>query len=561
MQTPATEAAISRQLIPRSSATRLALVGLAFFGWTMPARAQQVEARFDRYEVTLGAAKRQTVMTGFLLGGPVAELAVVSADDSGDRHLHVYGFRDGAWVRSHDLALRPQVLFVDVANIAGRDRILTYEGPSSSELPLGRLSWLDLRSGRPRDLVDVASSFAPPRDDEVPHVDLTRDVNGDGRDDLVVPDKRGFRVFVQTAGGRFADALQLGAPTDLSGILGADGYRYDPWSVSRIHEVDLDRDGRRDLAFWSEDHFEVHFQEEGGTFFPEAETLTTEVPFDSDDVFSLATGDMAGRVLHSLADVNGDGTADMVIFSLDGRRPSKKRSAWQVHFGEPAPDGGTAFSGEVGAEARAEGRIQFTMDRHRLGGDHVALMFTAIQPRYLERSLWKQIKGAMGDDVWLSLELYDLGTGILGDQPDAVRRIALDGAPSHREPGWVPLDIVLRGRAHQHRTQQGTWPRAFNRTLLIGDVTGDGRSDLLLEAEFTELHVFAGVPESSLFAEQPTKVKVALHDEEYTWLVDLNKDGRQDILMHQPFTSRNAHGAPKQPPGTEPQRVTMLIAR
>ena len=36
--------------------------------------------------------------------------------------------------------------------------------------------------------------------------------------------------------------------------------------------------------------------------------------------------------------------------------------------------------------------------------------------------------------------------------------------------------------------------------------------------------------------------------EEYTWLVDLNKDGVQDILMHHPST-------------TELNRVTMLIAR
>ena len=51
------------------------------------------------------------------------------------------------------------------------------------------------------------------------------------------------------------------------------------------------------------------------------------------------------------------------------------------------------------------------------------------------------------------------------------------------------------------------------------------------------------------------------NDEEYTWLVDLNKDGKQDILMHHPFTLRDAGGVPIRPPGTGPHRVTMLIAR
>ena len=69
--------------------------------------------------------------------------------------------------------------------------------------------------------------------------------------------------------------------------------------------------------------------------------------------------------------------------------------------------------------------------------------------------------------------------------------------------------------------------------------------DLLIESEFRELRIFVGVPGPDLFARRPQKVAVALHDEEYTWLTDLNKDGKQDILMHHPFTLRNAHGGPE----------------
>lgn len=50
------------------------------------------------------------------------------------------------------------------------------------------------------------------------------------------------------------------------------------------------------------------------------------------------------------------------------------------------------------------------------------------------------------------------------------------------------------------------------------------------------------------------------NDEEYDWLVDLNRDGKQDILMHHPFIFRDGHGAPQRPPGTGPHRVTMPIA-
>ena len=78
--------------------------------------------------------------------------------------------------------------FCDVANIDKRDRLITYEP--------GRLSWFDPESATERALVAVSSSFNPPREGEIPHVDVTRDVNDDDRDDLVVPDVDGFWVFI-----------------------------------------------------------------------------------------------------------------------------------------------------------------------------------------------------------------------------------------------------------------------------------------------------------------------------------------------------------------------------
>ncbi len=512
------------------------------------------EFTFEQYEVVIGAAERQTVLTGFLFGGAVADLAVVNIDANGDRRLCVYAFGDSTWVPRLDATLRPAVLFVDVANIAGRDRLVTYEP--------GRLNWFDPAAATERALVAATSNFNPPRNGEVPHVAVAQDVNGDERDDLVVPDVEGFWVFVQMSNGAFADPVPLGPATDMSRIYGADGYRYDPWSQSRVHQIDYNRDGRRDVVFWNEDHFEVHLQDERGLFAAAAEPFTTAVSFDSDDLNSIATGNMTGRVLHSLSDLNGDGVADLVVCSLEGERISSKRSTYEVHWGAPTA-AGTEFARGVDAAFKSNGRIQLAMDQHDFDRDGQSdLMFTTIEVQYLESSLWKKFKGFMGDDIWLDLEFYPMARGRYRDKPSATRRIQLDGVPSYREPGWVPLDIVLRGATHARREAQKRYLRAFNRTLLIGDVTGDGRSDLLIEGSHEELRVFVGVPGPDLFAPRPQKVAIALpHDEEYTWLVDLNEDGKQDILMHDPFTLRDVHGGPQRQPRTEPHRVTMLIAR
>ena len=56
-----------------------------------------------------------------------------------------------------------------------------------------------------------------------------------------------------------------------------------------------------------------------------------------------------------------------------------------------------------------------------------------------------------------------------------------------------------------------------------------------------------------LLVRKPQKVAVALPpDERNTWLVDLNRDGKQDLLVHQTPTGHEP---------TKPNRVTMLVAR
>lgn len=71
-----------------------------------------------------------------------------------------------------DATLRPEVLFVDVAKIGGRDRLVTYES--------GRLNWFDPESATERALVAVTSNYKAPRIGEILHVDVTRDVNDPG---------------------------------------------------------------------------------------------------------------------------------------------------------------------------------------------------------------------------------------------------------------------------------------------------------------------------------------------------------------------------------------------
>ncbi len=499
--------------------------------------AKGAEFGFEQYQIETGSARSQVVLTGSFLPGQGREIAVVSLEPNGERRLRLYAFGSGGWEREVDTELDPGVRFVDVARIGTADRLLTYRP--------GRLHWFDPESATERPLVTVGPEFYPPPGGEIRRIRVACDLNGDGLDDLLVPDSEGVQVYLQESGGTFAEPVKLGpaAPfleklafkdTRSYGELGWTA-RTHPWHRQRVHRMDYDRDGRLDLVFWNRNRFELYPQQASGRFQQPPLTFTSGVGFGSAGLHSLIFRDRKRwRVLRSLNDLNGDGVADLLTFSLAGKKLLKELSAYEVHFGAPS-DGGTVFAPEPDTSVQSDG-IQLGMRLHDFDGDgRQDMMFIRA-----DLGVRKIFRGLLTQAMSFDLEFYRMEGGRYPAQPTAVRKIR-----------WKS--------------------RAFP-AVLTGDVNGDGRSDLLLQKGRKRLRVFLGVPGPELFALEPLDVKVALPkatrnedrqlriyafgngpwesilDEEYTWLVDLDRDGRQDVLLHQP--SRKG-----------PHRVTILMAR
>lgn len=496
---------------------------------------------FEEHEIVTGPAKHQTVLTGFFLGGDLAELAVVNSDGKGNRYLRIYAFDEGTWALRLDTTLRSDVLFVDVAKINGRDRLIMYEH--------GRLNWFDPNSTMERALVEVTTNYKATDDGRISYIDITRDVNGDDLDDIVVPNIDGFWIATQLPNGSFSDPIKLGPPEPLldeTALGDTHSYRevgITPltvfWYLSRLHQMDYDQDGRSDLVFWNTDHFDVYCQDDRGMFSPIAETFTVDIPFDSDGAYSIAfefNGEnmfslISGfrettkrRVLHTFRDLNGDGVADLVIHSLEGRSLGKQRSLYEIYFGTPTPDG-TVFAQEVSTTIQPRGTAgglqpwgyssQWLQDFD--GDGEVDILFRDVQTGLVGMS-----RAMVGNSISMDLEFYRMENGVYPRKPTTKRKI---------RPAFAPFNA--RG--------------VFFPAVLLGDVNGDRRSDLLVGKNWEEMYIFLGVPGPELLSQIPEKIRATMpNDERNIWLVDINADDKQDILLYYPST-------------TESHRATLLI--
>ncbi len=132
------------------------------------------------------------------------------------------------------------------------------------------------------------------------------------------------------------------------------------------------------------------------------------------------------------------------------------------------------------------------------------------------------VRAMAGKSVALDVEFYRMEDGAFPRQPTAKRRI---------RPRLYPIGTGV-----------------FFPPVLIGDLHGDGRMDLVTGKGREELHIYAGIDAPGAFARAPQTLSIALPDDErHTRLVDLNKDAKQDILVYNNTTT--------------PHRLTTLISR
>ena len=472
--------------------------------WSIPLAASLLsgaaygELPYDSYLIDVGESDG-LVLHGNLTGGEVDSLVVFGdAGEDHDRRMVVYGFDGTGWELVHAAKIPDDVIFVDMLESADRDRLLMFRRD--------HVDWLDPDGWIRTTLVSAPSVYnVPPLD--VPQVEIVRDVNDDGKDDLVLPDFDGYWVWLQ---GEEPENDWIG-PVKLAATPTAIArFRSVSYRPRAIYDLDYDGDGRNDLAFWEDDQFLVYRANNAGF---DAKPLALELPieFSSDDftvsigIGTRAESDADRVTLYDVGDYNGDGVGDLVATTLTVSGFLDQSTRYDFYFGERVGDS-TRFEKTPATMIESDG-IQGPFETDDFDNDGRQDFGMAS----IDIGIGKIIGALLTGSVRFDVDFYVMRDNAYPEEPNVTKPIRFRFS--------LRSGSVLGGR----------W-------LDTGDVTGDGLADLLVPSD-SGIEVYAGTGDAKLFQTRPTTILIDFPDTAMirgVTIADLNDDGRDDMVMRFP---------------------------
>ncbi len=241
----------------------------------------------------------------------------------------------------------------------------------------------------------------------------------------------------------------------------------------------------------------------GVSFSPAAVELPTPFELTTDDVtVSFGFGrdvDQTRSLLYRVDDFNGDGVGDIATSTLEVGGLFDQATRYDFYFGRRSGNA-TVFDGVPDTSISSDG-VQGPLERSDLDGDG-RVDFGMLS---FKLGIGKIVSVLLTGSVSFNMNFYLMGKGGYAADPNVQRRVKLR------------LDLGS-GRV------AGNW-------ISVGDLTGDGIQDLLVQADADRVDVYPGTGTAELFAKRPIRVDVDLSDQGSVRLADLNGDGKDDMFM------------------------------
>lgn len=401
-------------------------------------------------------------------------------------------------LQASQIAIPTTAQFFDQATLAGHSGgqlvSLTTEGIAHYLHPENR--W--------RTLLASSSLYRVVDTKRLRHLEFSHDLNNDQLTDFLLPDFNGYQLWVQQTDGKFSH-YELAIDSRMQ------AFDEDPTYIARKPWlVDLNLDGRTDIAFAKDDSLQYFLQQADGSFPNAPMTLALGVGLTPDNQAQLRSGDgrsFKGLVitrLQRLMDINGDNMVDLVVQQQQYIDAMEQNYSYHIHYGQKG-EAGVHFLPKPNQTISTSG-VQFEVNFVDLDNDKRVDFYTPaaqIGVRSIVRAL---IAGTANVELQFYKQQAD---GSFGNKPVYKQDVTVEISIGNGQVN-MPLATVLKNAAG-----------------VASLVVGDGEDTL---------RTFAPVA-AKLFSDKSTRHTQAMPKRGMDALVtDLNGDGKEDLVL--PFTSQ-----------------------
>lgn len=330
------------------------------------------------------------------------------------------------------------------------------------------------------------------------------DVNGDGRDDLLLPVQTGYRLLLgKKGGGLVADRL-FEAAEKVDYRVGWAGYSSHWFTLTRTVPaagvVDHNGDGRLDVMMLVDNTQQVFMQRRGGGFAPRPieHTLFGREEGEKDQLETR-------QILR--ADINGDRRTDYVVIITQGKLSLFDSFVVRIHVFFNKPRTGIARRPDQIIKLKGAAAGPETVQLADLTGDGKLDLVVPV----VKTDLLSNIAKALSKTVHLSYFVFAFETQYFSRAPIIGHEVT------------VPFDIV--------EGQTGLPVARFE-----GDVDGDGRVDMIYPLSEDRIEAYPVRRDKSFFGgvtwsiagKASQTVKTA--ERSMLRIADVDGNGRVDII-------------------------------
>jgi len=332
--------------------------------------------------------------------------------------------------------------------------------------------------------------------------DFVRDVDGDDRDDILLPQFDGWLLARQSRSGFKRFLLEVPARVKIYDDL----VSYQP----RLpHSGDIDGDGRDDLVFLLDTEFLSFVQSPDASFSGSGRRDAVGAPLASEkqraqwerDDGQVDQSDLEIEEVELVRDFNADQIPDLLTEKSISKGVFDRRSEYHLYLGQRS--GAALIYPGTADGSIASGGIQFDPLVVDVDGD--GLMDVATPSTRL--GLARIVSALFSGRISVDLDVYRMRPG--GRYPEE---------SDYRTRFKVEFDL---------ETGLMRYP-----AVIIADVDGDGPTELLVQEDADELSVYPGVGGRELFGEREKVLSLPLpRNGQMVEARDVDQDGRMDLLV------------------------------